>query len=322
MEFIEDDKIVAIDVTSENVDSNNDKTDNILSSCETDPNVISDKIFDNNSNNDLVEITIDNEKKYLSYSEVKNILKPFDLIQFKGTEIVSGLIGYLESKTLGYGEFTHCGIIVTSDILPNITELKKDRIYVFESIMSHSLLGITDGVPDVITGTGKFGCQIRDFEDVLKGYMSKDGALIALCSLINNPWDNLEKRSELIKKMQNVYHTYGSRMYDVNILSLGGAIFPRVRPIQNFFNKLFSISRSIRKKICPCCFNQDKPDDGGILGWVFCSELVAHVYQVLGIISSDKNPAHFVPVDFMGYDKDGCPKIVNDPIYIIPDKDA
>ena len=47
----------------------------------------------------------------------------------------------------------------------------------------------------------------------------------------------------------------------------------------------------------------------------FCSELVARVYQKLGIIDQNLDPEDVTPVDFLGYDQDGIPKLVKDPVY-------
>ena len=108
-----------------------------------------------------------------TYDAIKNKIRPLDLIAFRGGDIISDLIATLESHEVGIGAFSHVGMVVTSEILPSCMVngkefyLAPDRVYVFESTFTYDIPHITDGVPDVTTGHGEFGVQLRDLEDVI-----------------------------------------------------------------------------------------------------------------------------------------------------------
>jgi len=255
----------------------------------------------------------------ITYSKLIEKIAPLDLILFKGGDLVSDTIRFLEKEELKNGDFSHCGLIVNSELLPTVPQLIPGKWYVWESTMSATsglMSHFSDNVPNVETGKGKFGVQIRDFEDVIPSYLKTKGTAIAWCQLKDNPWkqkpdENILtyywRKKKLIKKACNTHKRYGNRMYDVNFLSLFAALFPCLRKARDEFNEIFIDGHKILSSID---INIDPA------GWLFCSELVALVYQRLGIIGKQFNPADVVPVDFLGYDKDGLPKLVYDPVYI------
>ena len=185
----------------------------------------------------------------VSYSQIKSKLSPLDLILFKGTDIISDTIRFFEKDELNSGLFSHCGLLVNSEILPTIKQLIPGRWYVWESTMSatHGLLSyFSDGVPNAITGTGKLGVQIRDLEDVIDAYLKSKDSAIAWCKLKNNPWYQqsgewylmyLNRKRKLIKTVTDTHLLYGNRTYDCNIIDLFGAIFPFLRIPRDVFDE-------------------------------------------------------------------------------------
>jgi hypothetical protein len=130
----------------------------------------------------------------LSYHSIKDKIQPFDLIAFRGGDVISDLISELESRQIGVGTWTHVGMIVTADILPYYivdnkqVPLQPNHLYIFESTFSYQIAGVVDGTPDVVTGSSKFGVQLRDFEVVLNRYITGEKTKAAWCQLINNPF--------------------------------------------------------------------------------------------------------------------------------------
>mgnify|MGYP002351034239 FL=1 len=88
---------------------------------------------------------------FATYKDISNKIKPFDLIAFRGGDIISDLISIVEKYHLGIGDFSHLGMIVTSDILPyyiiNNEKIYLDpkKIYIFESTISYDI-PFVDGV--------------------------------------------------------------------------------------------------------------------------------------------------------------------------------
>lgn len=237
------------------------------------------------------------EEDVLTYDQVAAIASPLDLLLFRGGCIFSTVIMTAEKITTGYGKYSHAGIIVTKDVLPEVKELEEGKLYVWESTMSYPLGEMTDGVPNVETGKGKFGVQLRDFEEVLKAYTKSEGTEVAWCKLINNPW-NSKKKKRVVKTMARCYRDYGDKVYEVNILSLLASVIPCLRQARDTIEW----------------------DDEEIQDFVFCSELAALVYRRLGLLSKEFDPSDVIPVDFLGYDADGMPRLVEDPIMLLPNE--
>ena len=123
------------------------------------------------------------------YDEIENKLQPLDLLMFRGGDFVSASIRYLEEKMLGNGSFSHVGIVVTRELMPWLKVLEYGEKYVWESTMSIPIGGFVEDVPDVESGKGRFGVQIRVLEDVVESYTNTEsGALVAWVPLKDNPW--------------------------------------------------------------------------------------------------------------------------------------
>lgn len=244
---------------------------------------------------------------------------PLSLIAFKGGDVVSGMIRALQKWYIGFDEFSHVGLLITKDCCPFINELEKGRIYVWESTISYTPLGIGDGVLDVVSKEKRFGVQIRDLEELYPKYTS-DKAKIALCELTSNPWsvmpgDSKEKiqkrRKKIINILYRVYKKYKDARYEFNPIQLGASIFPCMRGLEKGLN-------SVMVNGVPTLTNKmglNRDDQ------VFCSEFVAIVYKKLGVIPSNVDTFRVVPGDFFGMDADkenGIPyRVVNTPIYFV-----
>lgn len=116
-------------------------------------------------------------KDFIKYQKVRKTLKPLDLIMFKGSNFVSNLTCHL-----GYGidlsAFSHCGIIVTSEILDH-PHVHPGKIYLWESTMNNS---IGQGVPN-IEGKLFSGIQLRDLDLLLPAYFEDSRTTVAVCHL-------------------------------------------------------------------------------------------------------------------------------------------
>lgn len=254
----------------------------------------------------MSELVIDYNNA-VKWSEIKSQLRPFDLLSFRGDDGVSNLISKLEKEHLGVGEFSHSGLVVTADLIPDL-DLDPAKKYVFESTFSYSLPSMKN-TPDILTHKGEFGVQLRDLDEVVPIYLHDDKAHIAWCPLINNPWEH-EEKEQLIASFKEIFDQYHGRTYDLSVEDLIGSLYPEMRPLRNlrdkFFSGLYSFLHSLGLK----------KGKLGPAGWQFCSELVANVYQKLGIIGKQFDPRDVVPMDFFGCDQDGIPCLVKNPIFI------
>lgn len=189
----------------------------------------------------------------------------------------------VEKDVEGCGEFSHVGVVVNSEILPNVRNLKPGRWYVWESTASGKL---GEGIKN-INGRTFLGVQVRDLEEVVLKY-GEVGGDVAWASLINNPYG---KNLNIPLIMEDLYNKYNNTYYDCCIPDLIASIFKNFRKVRNLYRKFMPVDLQ------------------------FCSELVARVYQKLGIIDQNLDPEDVTPVDFLGYDQDGIPKLVKDPVY-------
>lgn len=227
----------------------------------------------------------------LSYDELVRVARPLDLLLFRGTDAVSGMISRLQKCRLGDGSFTHVGIVVTSDLWahPNIVP---GQLYVWESTMSMSCFGLTDGVPDVEHSRGRFGVQIRSLRAVVQSY----AGTVNWAPLRSNPFADEELRPFVREQFRKIQTQYGDATYDASMLELFSAMFPPLRWMRN------------TARWCRTCGGCRKESE-----WVFCSEGVAMIYQSVGVIESKFAPRDVVPMDFLGKDEDGLPVLVDAP---------
>lgn len=286
-----------------------------------------------------------------TYSILKSSFKPLDLLLFRGTDFISNSVCIVSRITTGDGDFSHAGLLVNSELLPTVECLVPGKFYVWESTFSATdgiLYHFTDGVPNIETGKGRLGVQIRDLEQVVKHYTAIGGK-VAWAPLIKNPWDTVN-HNNLAKEVSSIHRIVGNRTYDFNCCSLLASAFPCLRTPRDVFNRIISGSQEVHVSWDPLLTQkeQDKIDkiytdhaghqdtgsdfpapqtigakialavnNNNISGWMFCSELVAVIYQQLGIIEEKFDPQNVIPVDFLGCDADGLPQIVHRPTYIV-----
>lgn len=256
-------------------------------------------------------------EEVINLNEIRKNIKPFDIICFKGSDGVSGIISGVQKYFLGSGEISHVGMVVTKDILPyyNIKGdnffLDEDEIYVFESTIPYSLtIEEQEVVPDAFTEEPKLGAQIRKLEEVIRVYLKDEGSSVGWCKLIKNPYT--EESKEIISEtFQKIFADYYSRMYDLSFISLASAVFPKMRGIRAVRDFIFYTIYKLTT-----FFGLSTRKNFGPLGWQFCSELIANVYIKMGIIDPKTDPRNVTPIDFFGFDQDGLDRIVENPIYL------
>lgn len=244
----------------------------------------------------------------LPYTELTNQFAPLDLLLFRGTSLFSQAIMFAQKVTTDCGDYSHAAILVNSEILPTVPQLLPGRWYVWESTLSQ-------GVPNV-EGSNRVGVQIRDLEQVMVECQDHKG-IVAWGKLLANPWrlteNNPRERKQLIKTVCATHKIYGNRVYDYNPLSLLAVVFPCWRKPRDVFNKI------VHNGYLRLVSRRSNEDDSDLSGYLFCSELVAHVYIAIGVIEKSKDPQNVLPVDFLGYDQDGIPCITEPPIAMMWD---
>lgn len=264
-------------------------------------------------------------KEGILYDVYKTKIQPFDLIFFKGADLISDLICFVEKKmlkgepvglmdsssqtssprssngrecssqsgsprytndfTIKNNTFSHVGMVVTSDIL-NLPGLVPGRLYIWESTMSGYMS--VEGVPN-ISGTSFFGSQLRDLDALVSAYDYPDDTAIGIGHIKKEIFD------------------IGS---DINTTDIHGCDI-RTR-FTNIFNKynmkeydtnpiviggsICKCLRPLRDTVFKSAYTDDK---------LFCTELVVRVYKELGFLPEEVNPLNVVPMDFFGFDNEG-----------------
>ena len=253
------------------------------------------------------------ENLCIPYETIRSSLKAFDLVFFKGVGFSADIIrlGERMTSTNKYDpntlEFSHVGIVITSDLLQGIKNVQSNELYLWESTLNDRS-GI--GVPDI---NGKYikGVQLRNLDAVIneynkynvkkaiyKGEKVKD-SYISIAHLNQCSRVCVDKNYDTIKaNFPEIFTRYQGVKYDAQPLSLLGSMFE--------------------------CFRWEKINDEinetlGSKGWLFCSELVTVVFKEVGIFPNSCKPGFVVPTDLLGHDRDkiedgGVPLVVNNPI--------
>lgn len=244
-------------------------------------------------------------------ADIREFLKhvrPLDLLVFRGTEVFSKTIRIAEALATGSGEISHVEMCITRELCPSIAPL---RVKTSSPVDLRTLLSwgstasgpLNDGVKSAETGKSHFGVQVRVLYDLIRNYLASPGGNVGVCRLHENPALQrprepldayLARRADLVAALQRAYADYNGATYNANILALLSALFPQLRGIHG-------ASSAITAKF----FGMNK--------WLFCSEFVATVYIHIGVITDETDgaadgkvldPAHVVPVDFIGFDTD------------------
>ncbi len=200
-------------------------------------------------------------------------MKPFDLILFKGSNLISDLIQAGEYLSTKRNDFSHVAMLVNNIVLP-IPQLLPNNWYILEST---SNLSSSDGPVNVLTGKRKFGVQIRNLKQVIEKY---DGE-VYYAPLIDKP----TTPDQLI----NVFNENKNKIYELNCLELCASAFKCCRKLRDDVEIVFK---------------NYKVDD-----MLFCSELVAIVLQRIGILPTSIDPKNYIPVDVLGI-RDNYPNVI------------
>ena len=136
---------------------------------------------------------------------------------------------------------------------------------------------------DSIMDTRGIGSRLVPLQEAIDDYVKWfPDARVASCALLHPP--TVEPGPPLAR----LYGQYYDASY--NLCCLCCAAFPFMRRFQ-------------------CKSKHDKS--------VFCSEMVALAYQALGIIGPNVDTSHVIPLDFLGNDEDGLPRLVGEPVVLI-----
>ena len=236
----------------------------------------------------------DQDETKLIQHEVDQFIKqirPLDLLVFRGGDFVSDLIADLQGDQIGHYDITHVEIVINKELCPGIGGSAKDdpseTLYSWGSTMSGKL---NDGVNNAETDQAFFGVQIRDLRQLVKEYaQSSKSANIGVCHLLENPLDQREGedvsqhqvRVEKVKEiMARLFEEHNGKKYNANPLALLSSIYPSLVDDNEAFKQLI--------------LSGGKQNE-----WLFCSELVAIVYQGLGIIDDQIKPSSVSPVELV-----------------------
>lgn len=110
-----------------------------------------------------------------NYAELKSEMRSFDLLMFRGDDIVSDTIAEVQKND----QFTHAGLVIHSSLLSGWSAIEPNKLYVFESTYTHEIPEMNLGPPDYLTGKQFFGVHLRDLETVCSTYIKNDKTKIA-----------------------------------------------------------------------------------------------------------------------------------------------
>jgi len=186
--------------------------------------------------------------------------------------------------------------------MPFISGLESNKLYVLESLRFCALGGIYKGIYDKITAAGQLGFQIREAEEIIEEYTRDDTTAVAVCKLINNPWDTIFQRQKIVEYLKNMCILH--LLKNPEPVTFLEELFPDTP------QELGCINYLLKNILC----NSGLPINNK--KWLFNSELIAMFYQELGILSKEHPASSFVPLDFLGYDNAGCPNVTDQPVYV------
>jgi hypothetical protein len=220
-------------------------------------------------------------------------IRPLDLIVFRGSDLVSGLITKMEEHETGsMANVSHVEVAMSAEWC-DVADLSSNNMYSWGSTLSGPL---NDG-PCSVSGKAVFGVQLRNLDELIESYLRNPAANVGVCRLIDSPIlrrpdesaaDYAVRCEQLRMAINEAYVAYGNTKYDANPLALFGAMFPELRSLRDFVN--------------------DEPDK-----LLFCSEFVAALYKKVGIINDATDgiidgeipdAKNVLPTDFLGTDAD------------------
>ena len=249
----------------------------------------------------------DPEYGSIKFEEAEQLIKPFDVLLFKGGDFISDGIRKIEKATSKVGAFSHAALVISpkyidfrvalaeyipakegperTHFLDVIKELEAnpDKLYTWEITMSGNL---NDGVTDAF-GKSFLGVQIRSFDEVMLAVRNNPKVRVAWLQL--KPHEEARKL-EAIKEIEvpditiEIDTNFEEKKRKATIL------FQQTyeAPYEACFCILMAAS-------CPslrCCSTKGTTR-------FFCSEFVAYILKEMGFLASSCHEEKVVPVDFI-----------------------
>lgn len=221
-----------------------------------------------------------------------NNIQPLDLLFFMPDDCpISNIIGKVQKITLGKGDWSHVGIVVNKYILPRCADYSDDpnELFIWESTINERKIGVQLNKVSNFLGKGKYSGRIghaRLLEN--PAALRKDEKLT----------DYYERITSTRVIVSNLYNRTIGISYACGLCNLLGSAFTFIRPFREFTFKTPFLKKISGKN------------------WIFCSELACMLYHELGIIDKNVKARDTVPMDFLGFDKDGMKKHFSTPIII------
>jgi len=221
----------------------------------------------------------------IEYDQIKNQLNDLDLFFFAGNSFLSKTIEFFEYLSTKNGQWSHVGIVVSTNSIPDIQNAIPGEWYILEATLSTNLMNSQDfSIEDIESNKYVFGVQIRPLRDVLNAYQTN--GRMGWGKLNDNPFIRLPSDSDVsynrrIKKLRNklkkMHDKYYHREYEINPCDIINS---------------FQLCKGSSSCICgtaTMCTSGNK--------YIFCSQLAAIVYQTIGIISKKVIPNKILPVE-------------------------
>lgn len=226
--------------------------------------------------------------KEVFFKDVIKEIKPFDLILFRGSGILSETIKILEESVFGNDDWTHVGVIITTDYVP-IYNGVQNKLYIWESVGSVKE-PIGDNIKSIETKEGFIGVQIRELEEVVDKYLKNENQVVGWCKLRNNPIDKKLDETNIqyyyrIEKIRTILRNFHEEncgtVFPLNPLYMLPSIYPELEGLRKIFTE---------KQL-------------------FCSQFASLLYITLGLVDKSINPADISPVEMLGFGNDNFPDI-------------
>lgn len=196
-------------------------------------------------------------------------LQPFDILLFRGTEIVSKIISKVSRLTSRHeGRWTHCGIILSSGILDH-PRVHPGRLYIWEATMSGRL---GDGIRN-INGKGQLSVQLRDLQAVVAATLTNPDAEIGHGRLINKYRPELT--ADFKRDFTRFFYEVDGSHYNLNLVSVLATAFKPLRFVRRLFPRI------------------------GRRRWKICSELVADTLKFVGVYPDYIKSINVTPEDLV-----------------------
>lgn len=249
-------------------------------------------------------------KPGVPWSVIRNQIRTYDLLLFRGADFVSEAIAKVEEHGVGTGEFTHVGLAVWAKDLPAKSRFRRagdeEKLYVLESTAS----GRIASAPGNIDRRSQLGVQLRDMDEVVPAYDTFPRARLAWAPLRDSrksaedsssdaPTSNTAAKATRPAPnpavLENILERYMDLFYDANCLDLLASALPSLRTLRTFFHGSCCVLQALF--CCGCTSSPCRKHQ--INKWYFCSELVSQVYIDLGVFPRTLNPANVMPSDFL-----------------------